>query len=112
MEKPIYGYHAHVYYQIDDRDSAAEFRRKLIENFGSRIRIHELIDTPIGPHPLPMFEADLRPDDFGTVVPWMMLRHGDHSILVHPITGDDLSDHRDRPIWIGKQLPLDLSVLH
>src|SRR5439155_15163700 len=111
MEKQIHGYHAHIYFEKSSRPSAAEFREKLIQAFGARLRIHGLIDEPIGPHPLPMFEVDLRPEDFGTVVPWMMLNHGPHSILVHPITGSDLADHRDHPIWIGKQLPLDLTVL-
>jgi aromatic ring-cleaving dioxygenase len=111
MDKTIHGYHVHVYYEVDSRASAADLRRKLIENFGGRIRIHGLIDEPIGPHPLPMFESDLRPEDFSIVVPWLMLNHGPHSILVHPITGSDLADHRDHPIWIGRQLPLDLTVL-
>src|ERR1044071_7824136 len=111
MEKQIHGYHAHVYFDKTSRSSAAEFRKKLIENFGAQIRIHGLIDEPIGPHPLPMFEVPLRSEDFATVVPWTMLTHGRHSILVHPITGSDLADHRDHPIWIGPQLPLDLTVL-
>ncbi len=111
MMKTIHGYHAHVYYDLASRESADALRGKLIETFGRQIRIHGLIDEPIGPHPFPMFEVDLRPEDFGTVVPWMMTHHGTHSILIHPLMGDEMAEHRDLPIWIGKQLTLDLKFL-
>jgi hypothetical protein len=32
-------------------------------------------------------------------------------VFIHPITGNDLVDHRDRAIWMGAVRPLDLSVL-
>ena len=32
-------------------------------------------------------------------------------VLVHPITGSDLRDHRDYPLWMGAVRPLDLSGL-
>ncbi len=109
--KQIRGYHAHIYFEETTRSSEEEVRSKLIETFGDRIRVSRLVDEPIGPHPLPMFEVDFHPEEFASVVPWMMLHHKILSILVHPITGSDLADHRDHPIWIGKQLPLDLSIL-
>jgi len=33
------------------------------------------------------------------------------TILVHPETGDEVADHRDHAMWMGKVLPLDLSTL-
>ena len=30
--------------------------------------------------------------------------------FIHPNTGDDLSDHRDHPLWLGDKLGLDLSI--
>ncbi len=109
--KTIHGFHAHVYFEEKSMAQAADLRMKLIDEFGATIRVSRLVGEPIGPHPLPMFEIDFSLEQFSSVVPWLMLNHGPHSILVHPITGNDLNDHRDHPIWIGKQLPLDLSIL-
>ena len=36
---------------------------------------------------------------------------GGLNVLVHPITGDELRDHRDWALWLGQSRPLDLSVL-
>ena len=40
-----------------------------------------------GPHSLPMWIAEARsPADFSTMVPWMVMNHGNISVLVHPNT--------------------------
>jgi DOPA 4,5-dioxygenase len=31
-------------------------------------------------------------------------------VFVHPVTGDQLADHRDFAIWLGHSRPLDLSL--
>ena len=36
---------------------------------------------------------------------------GDLTVLVHPNTGQELEDHRDRAIWLGPSETLDLSIL-
>ena len=33
------------------------------------------------------------------------------TVLVHPLTGDDLADHRDHALWLGDSRPLDLEAL-
>ena len=33
------------------------------------------------------------------------------TVLVHPETGYDLEDHRDRALWMGRVLDLKLDVL-
>ncbi len=57
-----------------------------------------------------MFQISFAPDQFSEVVPWLMLHHGPHAVLIHPETGDDLADHRDYPLWLGTRLPLDFSL--
>lgn len=39
------------------------------------------------------------------------MNRGTLVVFVHPITGQDLIDHRDRALWMGAVRPLDLSVL-
>jgi aromatic ring-cleaving dioxygenase len=31
-------------------------------------------------------------------------------VFLHPLTGDELADHRDHAIWMGALRPLKLSV--
>jgi len=107
----IHGYHAHVYFDDASQDSAAALRRRVQEALKGRVIVHGLVSRPIGPHPLPMFEIDVPRGNLEELVSWMMLNHGPHSVLIHPITGNDLADHRDHPVWIGKPLPLDLEFL-
>ena len=38
------------------------------------------------------------------------VRCGDLTVFIHPNTGQDLEDHRDRAVWIGKSVPLMLDI--
>ncbi len=48
---------------------------------------------------------------FFYVIPWLTLNRAGLVIFIHPITGNDLVDHRDRALWMGAARPLELSVL-
>ena len=55
------------------------------------LRLHM---KPVGPHPIAMFEVNvLNPIQFGAFLPWLVVNRGPLSVLVHPHTGDNLSDH-------------------
>ncbi|MDB5650923.1 MAG: 4,5-dioxygenase [Hyphomicrobiales bacterium] len=103
----ILGYHAHIYYQLDTRSVAEELRTRMEELFpaGRYGRWH---DKPVGPHPSAMFQVAFDTDLFATMVPWLMLNHGPLTIFVHPETGDDLTDHAEHAVWIGRQQVLKL----
>ena len=107
----IAGYHAHVYFTSKSRASAATLREKIRSSWAGVVRVHDLIDIPIGPHPLPMFEVDIPPASIEPLKDWLTVHNNDHSILIHPLTGDDLADHRDHPEWVGQPQPLNLSFL-
>ena len=44
------------------------------------------------------------------MISWLTLNHGDLTVFIHPNTGQDLEDHRDRAVWIGKSVPLMLDI--
>jgi DOPA 4,5-dioxygenase len=48
---------------------------------------------------------------FAQVVGWLTLKHAGLDVLIHPNTGDEVRDHRDGAMWLGRSHPLDLSVL-
>lgn len=107
-EKTISGYHAHVYYRTDNRNIAAILRDQLATKF--RVLLGRWHDRPVGPHPTSMYQVIFSTEDFGTIVPWLMLNRQGLDILVHPETGNDLEDHRDNAIWLGEKLTLNLAI--
>lgn len=105
----ITGFHAHVYYDTASREAASRVREGLSARF--KVWLGRWHDQPIGPHPQAMYQVAFATEQFGTIVPWLMLNREGLNILVHPETGDDVGDHRDRAIWLGEKLPLNIEFL-
>lgn len=104
----IKDYHAHVYFDADHRDEAQRVRERVEELFDVRMgRWHE---KPVGPHPMWSYQIHFQPEIFDQIVPWLMLNREGLTVFLHPQTGDDLVDHRDSPIWMGKQVDLNLGM--
>jgi DOPA 4,5-dioxygenase len=57
-----------------------------------------------------MFQIAFPAALFGAFVPWLMLNRGGLAVLVHPETGDDLTDHTKHAAWLGAPLPPRLDV--
>jgi len=43
-------------------------------------------------------------------VPWLMLNRDGLTVLLHPETGDDLTDHTAHAAWFGAVLPLRVEM--
>ena len=106
----IRGYHAHVYY---DSPAARERAAALREAFDQRfdVTLGRWRDEPVGPHPMPMYQVAFAPDQFAAILPWLMLNRRDLVVLVHPETGDDVTDHTKFALWLGERLELDIGFL-
>jgi DOPA 4,5-dioxygenase len=104
----IKDWHAHVYFDAQTVDQA----RELCEEAGRRftVQVGRVHEKPVGPHPCWSCQLAFLPDQFDTVVPWLNLNRDGLDVLVHPQTGDDLVDHRDRAMWLGRSMELDLSI--
>src|SRR5690606_14630083 len=101
---------AHIYFDGDTQVEATLLRDRALEHFqGSEVFVGFMIDRPVGPHPLPMFEINFPRSLFSEVVLWLLHHHGRLSILVHELTGDDFLDHTDYAMWIGKSVELELT---
>ena len=109
MTAEIQGYHAHIYFDADSVAQARALCERAAAEFPLKMgRVHE---RPVGPHPDWSCQLAFRPEQFAQVVPWLMLHRENLVVFVHPFTGNDLVDHRDRAMWMGAVRPLDLSVL-
>ncbi|MEZ5702819.1 MAG: DOPA 4,5-dioxygenase family protein [Burkholderiaceae bacterium] len=105
----IRGYHAHVYFNAETLAQARALYEAAAARFPLKMgRVHE---KPVGPHPDWSCQLAFKAALFGEVIPWLALNRQGLVVFIHPITGNDLVDHRDRAIWMGAVRPLDLSVL-
>ena len=104
----IRDWHAHVYFDAHSVEQARTLCEQAAQRFDVPMgRVHE---KPVGPHPMWSCQLAFQPDQFDTLVPWLNLNRGTLTVLVHPQTGDDLLDHRDRAMWLGQSKELDLSI--
>jgi DOPA 4,5-dioxygenase len=102
--------HAHVYY---DPPCTTDQARQLCEAAGKRFRltVGRMHDNPVGPHPRGSCQLAFAPDQFATVIPWLVLNRHGLTVFAHANTGDALKDHTAHAIWLGPSEILDLSKL-
>lgn len=103
--------HAHIYFTPATREIADRFRAKIIESFSDRTQISRLIDRPIGPHPVPMFEVDFHSEVAVELAPFLEKEREGLSILIHPVSEEEVMDHTERAVWMGKKLELNIDFL-
>ncbi len=99
-------WHVHVYFRDDrERTLALTLRSAIRDRFPSAHfgRIHEIA---VAFHPAPMFQVALDRVPLGTLLPWLQRHREGLSLLVHPLTGDVVREHREDAIWLG--VPLEL----
>jgi DOPA 4,5-dioxygenase len=101
-------YHAHIYFKPEDRATAAALRERLAAH-PDVLLAGEICEGPAGPHPIPQFEIHFREGALPSVRP--ILEACGFSVLVHPLTHDDVADHTRLADWIGAPIELDLSTL-
>ncbi|MBT5435207.1 MAG: DOPA 4,5-dioxygenase family protein [Alphaproteobacteria bacterium] len=105
----IHGYHAHINFDLEVRDTAVALREEIGKQFD--VILGRVWDKPIGPHLKSMFQVAFGPNEFSKFVPWLMVNHQGLAIFIHPETGDEVADHRDNAMWINEKLGVDLSAL-
>jgi len=106
-------FHAHIYYTQETRDVAIALHRRLrdttVDRSSGLLYVGEMRDCKVGPHPDPQFEVHFQRTDLDRILP--ALETSGLTVLVHPLTDDDLADHTTLARWIGNPLSLDLATL-
>ncbi len=104
----IKDWHAHIYFDAASRDAAWALRERIEKGFAIEMgRFHERL---VGPHPRFSYQVGLKNEQFQPFMSWLTMNRGDLTVFIHPNTGHDLEDHRDRAIWMGQQVPLVLDI--
>jgi aromatic ring-cleaving dioxygenase len=104
----VQGFHAHVYFDESTYPQAKTLCEQAGDLFALRVgRFHK---KPVGPHPRWSCQLAFKPEYFGQIIPWLSLNRNGLTVFVHSETGDDLKDHTDHAIWMGRMEVLDLSI--
>ena len=69
------------------------------------------VHRPIGPHPMPMFEAHISPEKSGDVAQWIETFGHGLVALIHAHTGDAYRDHTELAKWVRGPLALNTACL-
>jgi aromatic ring-cleaving dioxygenase len=107
----IESWHAHVYFDAATRDLAWALREVIEGRLGERVTLGRFHERPVGPHPMWSFQLAFPPAQLTEVLSWLVLNRGALDVFMHPNTGDQLTDHRDRAVWIGRSYTLDLRAV-
>lgn len=101
-------YHFHLYYDFSDIEKARFLANTISKNF--EVPIGTVWDRPVGPHPIGSCQVTVSNDLFYEILSWILINRDGIDFFIHPVTGNDLLDHTDYAIWIGKSYPLKLSI--
>jgi aromatic ring-cleaving dioxygenase len=107
----IDSWHAHVYFDAATRDAARALREVIGQALAGRIEMGRFHEKAVGPHPMWSYQLAFAAVNFAEVVSWLTLNHGALDVFVHPNTDDELRDHRDCALWLGRSHELDLAGL-
>ncbi len=104
----ITGFHAHVYYDVTTYSQA----EKLCDAAGGMfaVTVGHKHKKPVGPHPCWSCQLAFKPEEFGNIVPWLALNRHGLTVFIHANTGNDLKDHTEYTMWMGKVEPLNLEM--
>lgn len=113
MAGPDAAYHAHVYYTQETRGVAEALHSRLLNMTANRapvlLFVGQMRDRKVGPHPEPQFEVHFSKANLPRVL--QIFETCGLTVLIHPLTDDDLADHTTLAHWIGAPLVLDLTTL-
>ncbi|WP_461535117.1 DOPA 4,5-dioxygenase family protein [Spongorhabdus nitratireducens] len=102
-------YHAHIYFDAETLEHATRMRSDAEQALNVKVgRLHQKL---VGPHTRWSCQLLFSHKEFDQVIPWLDQQRKDLSILVHPVTGDDLQDHTEYAYWLGDSVDIDLSGL-
>ncbi len=96
-------FHAHVYFALRHIDHAKALHKKITNERKDVTAIFPLINHLVGPHKMPMFELHFSNND-RNIIEWLESERGDMPVLIHPVSSDQLLDHTERAIWLGREL--------
>lgn len=105
----IKSYHAHFYF---DERTVIE-ARNIYKKSKSLVNVSlgNFNEKNVGPHSKWSFMIFFPVEELVQMMPWLTINRDNLSVLVHPLTGNDLLDHTEHAVWFGNKMELNLDVL-
>ena len=101
-------YHAHVYFDKPTLKVASELYIQIDEKFELQLgRLHKKL---LGPHTKWMFQVAFTKSDYDDFIAYLELHRKGLSVLIHPLSGNNLKDHSEFASWLGTPLKLELGI--
>lgn len=108
----LHGFHVHIYFDPTARDKATAVHDSLVAQFAGQPSRPQFTGIA-GPHPVAQMQVIFRSENFtADVLPWLMFNRQGLSILIHPLTDDEVEDHTAHAVWLGKPVELLVETLH
>ena len=104
----IRDFHAHIYFDADQVESARALGDAAHRRFA--VPVGHYHPGPVGPHPRGSVQLTVPAEQFGEMAQWLVHNRGGLTVFAHANTGDDRADHTAHVIWFGDSEPLDLSI--
>ena len=99
-------YHAHIYFEPSQQNTAEALYLAIHTLELPRVRLGQFHLQLVGPHSLPMFTVMFEVTEKKEFTEFLIRNREDLNILIHEDTGDDYRDHTDGAEWLGRQLPI------
>eukprot|EP01135_Chromosphaera_perkinsii_P003795 Nk52_evm41s255 gene=Nk52_evmTU41s255 len=126
IHESIKEFHAHLYWEIGNEkqyECAMHIRNALEKEFvrpqehnnhnNNGIVLGNVNKGKRGPHTKASMEIIIPKELVGAVVTALQLLRGEEiSVLLHPLSGDDLKDHTTYAMWMGTPVELNLTIFH
>jgi DOPA 4,5-dioxygenase len=118
LQSEIKEWHFHIYFHQKnekERQAALELQDAVLrlrrDGAFLVVPLRNVYFEPMGPHPVGSIGIWCPSESFVSLFSYVCMNRGELSVLVHPITKEEMKDHVTRSAWIGPPFPLDLSEL-
>jgi DOPA 4,5-dioxygenase len=117
LDEEIKEFHFHVYFYQNNAESVKEAValhnkiQALVKSGFFHPVPGKIYHEPFMPHLIGSYEVWCAREHFARTYAWFLLNRGNLSVLVHPLTLEEIKDHSDRAVWMGSPFPLDFSFL-
>ncbi|MBI3440594.1 MAG: DOPA 4,5-dioxygenase family protein [Proteobacteria bacterium] len=110
-QPPVQDYDIHIYFESDapSKKTAGQVALEIKRLFPDAVLDIHRLDAKVGPHTAPNWAVNITPESFGEVVSWLQRHSEGLSILIHPHTGDEIADHTNSALWLGKPIELNIA---
>ena len=98
-------YHFHLYYDLENISLATAIREQV--NQALDLEVGRLWERSVGPHPVCSCQVTVPVEKFEEATAWFLKNRRGIDIFIHPVTGDDILDHTESVMWIGKSYKLN-----